>query len=501
MSLSGRALWNSSRTPVIGVLVLATAMLNFACAPSRAVQSGAPALAAPATQSISDAPDAPDTPDAAPDPGPAPRSASLPASSTPMPGAPSLVPPPPPPQPASRPAPRPSSAGGLDAALNDFVTAIGETAAVVQSDPAYADARERAAGAIYWAQMLLSRIEADLIQEPDFPFFRVVDFRIREGADNPDQRYLFSPIRGKGAYRIWGRKQGERRVEVQVYSGLPWTPSGGRIVSALTDENLDVDEDGYFEIFLGGKPRDRNYLPSAPDADMVMVRQIHSDWSESVGEVHIDRVGFEGRLKPGLSEEEMAQRLRRASMRLREVVPLWPEFGRERYAQAEPNTLTPPWDPSAGGGVIARWMSLGDFELEEGEALVLTTWPAPGNYQGVQLTDLWTSSLEYANRQTSLTGDQAQVSSDGAYRFVISHEDPGVANWLDTTGLRRGYILLRYDGTGGRSIPPEHWPRLEKVRLDQVLNTLPADTPTFSSEERKRAIENRRRHIQKRFGV
>lgn len=389
----------------------------------------------------------------------------------------------------------------LDAALDDFVAAIGETAAAVQSDPAYADARERAAGAIYWAQMLLSRIEADLIQEPDFPLFRVVDFRIREGADNPDQRYLFSPIRGEGMYRIWGRKHGERRVEVQVYSGLPWTPSGGRIVSALTDENLEVDEDGNFEIHLGGEPRTRNFLPSAPDADMVMVRQIHSDWSEEVGEVHIDRVGFEGKLKPGLTEEEMAQRLTTASKRLREIVPLWPKFGRDRYARPEPNTLTPPWDPSAGGGVIARWMSLGDFELEEGEALVLTTWPAPGNYQGVQLTDIWTSSLEYANRQTSLTGDQAQADLDGAYRFVISHADPGVANWLDTTGLRRGYILLRYDGTGGESIPPEHWPRLEKVRLDQIRDVLPAETPDFSEEERRRVIEKRRLHVQKRFGV
>ena len=88
-----------------------------------------------------------------------------------------------------------------------------------------------------------------------------------------------------------------------------------------------------------------------------------------------------------------------------------------------------------------------------------------------------------------------------AYRFVIAHEDPGVANWLDTTGLRRGYILLRYDGTGDASIPVEHSPRLEKVRLEELRSVLPADTPTISSEERRWEIERRRRHVQKRFGV
>ena len=393
------------------------------------------------------------------------------------------------------------SGSALDRAFSDFVAAIAETAAAVRSDPAYADPEQRAAGALYWAQMLLSRIEADLIQEPDFPLFRVVDHRVREGADNADQRYLFSPIRGEGTYRIWGKRRAERRIEVQVYSGLPWAPSGGRIVSALAAEDLEVDADGNFEIYVGGEERVRNHLLSAPDADMVMVRQIYGEWAEEVGEVHIDRVGFEGRLKPRLTDDEMAKRLQAASTRLREIVPLWPYFGRARYAQKERNSLTPLVDTSAGGGVVGRWMALGDFDLAPGEALVLTTWPAPGNYQGVQLTDLWTSSLEYGNRQTSLTGDQARLDSDGAYRFVIAHEDPGVANWLDTTGLRRGYILLRYDGTGDASIPVEHSPRLEKVRLEELRSVLPADTPTISSEERRWEIERRRRHVQKRFGV
>lgn len=84
---------------------------------------------------------------------------------------------------------------------------------------------------------------------------------------------------------------------------------------------------------------------------------------------------------------------------------------------------------------------------------------------------------------------------------MISHRDPGVQNWLDTTGLRHGFMLLRFDGTNGVPIPAEQSPRLQKVRFQQLHEYLPADTPTFDAEQRRHAIEQRRRHVQQRFGV
>jgi hypothetical protein len=92
-------------------------------------------------------------------------------------------------------------------------------------------------------------------------------------------------------------------------------------------------------------------------------------------------------------------------------------------------------------------MSNGHFELAPDEALVVTLWPIGARYQGIQLTDPWFSSLEYANRVTSLSADQAHRSADGAYRFVVAARDPGVQNWLDTTGLPKGTLLIRFDGS------------------------------------------------------
>lgn len=387
----------------------------------------------------------------------------------------------------------------LAQALDAFVQMLEHSAQTLQADPAFSGGRNSAAGVAYWAQMLIRTLEEDIIQDADFPFFREVDYRVREGGDNPDQRYLFAPLRGGEQYRIWGTRNGERRLEIQVYTGLPWSAQGGRVAAALSEEELQVQADGSFEVILGGEAREHNWLDNPPDSSFVMVRQIYADWAEKAGHVHIDRVGYEGRAKPGLTPQDMIRRLQLARDNFGALVPLWPSFGRERFAQQTPNTLSPPFDTVSAGGVKGRWMSLGAFQLQPDEALLLTMWPIGGNYQGVQLTDIWTSSLEYANRQTSLSADQSYRSADGAYRYIISHEDPGIQNWLDTTGLENGYLLLRFDGATVSEVPASHWPQLTLTAFSRARAALPTDTPAYSEAAREAAIAQRRKHIQRRF--
>jgi hypothetical protein len=171
------------------------------------------------------------------------------------------------------------------------------------------------------------------------------------------------------------------------------------------------------------------------------------------------------------------------------------------FAGHEPNHISVPFDPGSKGGVPGRWMCHGTFDLADDDALIIRTWPASGNYQGIQLADLWFSSLEYANRQTSLTADQSHLSADGSYYFVLSAQDPGIANWLDTTGRRRGVILFRFDGTTEATFDERRYPNATKVRFDQVLSYLPSDTPRVAPAQRRDAIAARRRHVQTRFSI
>lgn len=394
------------------------------------------------------------------------------------------------------------SSARLEAAFDGFVAAIAEAGEIVKKHPFYRDPVNRAGGFAFLSSMLIAALEEDVVQDPDFPLFRILDFRIREGGDNPDQRYAFARIRGDATYRIWGRLGTQRALELQVYAGEPWRKGGGRTVSTLAFRDIAFDDEGRFEVFLSPEKRPGNWLANAPDASELIVRQVFSDWKrEEPGEVHIDRVGWEGRAKPVATPDEMAARLEKSAADLTRMVATWPDFVLGSYTSARPaNTLSRPADPASVGGVQGRFMSTGHFALGEDEALIVTVFPIDARYQGIQLADLWFSSLEYANRQTSLSADQARRDADGAQRFVIAARDPGVENWLDTTGLPKGTMLIRFDGSRLASFPEEKLPVVEKVRFAEIRANLPRDTPVFSADDRAAALAERRRHVQIRFG-
>ncbi len=390
----------------------------------------------------------------------------------------------------------------LAAAFDRFAAAVRESGEIVKRHPFYKDPKNRASGFAFISGMLIATLEEDVVQDADYPLFRVLDFRIREGGDNPDQRYLFAQVRGDATYRIWGTLGKQRGLEFQVYAGEPWRKNGGRSVSTLPFKKIEFDADGRFEIFLSPEKYPHNWLENAPDATELIVRQVFSDWkNETPGEVHIDRVGFEGRLKPVLTEVAMAARLEKAADDLTRTVATWPDFVLASYMNGRPaNTLSVPADPTAVGGVTGRFMSNGSFDLAEGEALIVTLWPIGARYQGIQLADPWFSSLEYANRVTSLSADQARASADGAYRFVVAAAGPGVQYWLDTTGLAKGAMLVRFDGSELASFPKDKVPVVKKVKLAELRKSLPRDTPDFTPEQRAAQIAERRRHVQVRYG-
>ncbi|MEO5841199.1 MAG: hypothetical protein ABIQ73_24365 [Acidimicrobiales bacterium] len=390
----------------------------------------------------------------------------------------------------------------LDVAFDEFLKAIGDSVNYVRQHPFYRDAENRPAAYSFLCSLLIARLEEDVIFDPDYPYFRILDTHIREGGDNPDQRYLISTLNGGETYRIWGTLGTARRIDLQIYSGDPYVPGrGGRAASFLTFEQITFADDGSFEIFASADPRSGNWIENPSDATRLLARQIFSEWGDGdPGELHIDRAGHEGSLKPAMTEDAMAARVRKAMDNLTTHVEVWPEMVRNHYLVGrEPNEISVPFDSGSLGGVPGRWMSHATFDLADDEALIITTWPASGNYQGIQLADLWFSSLEYANRQTSLTTDQAYLSSEGCYHFVLAARDPGVANWLDTTGRRRGVILFRYDGTTEATFDTAMYPTASKVKFTELASHLPPDVPRVSADERRMQIAARRKHVQIRF--
>ena len=65
-------------------------------------------------------------------------------------------------------------------------------------------------------------------------------------------------------------------------------------------------------------------------------------------------------------------------------------------------------------------------------------------FVNVMLWNVHMQTLEYRFRRCSLNETQMKLDGDRGYRLVISAEDPGVPNWLDTGGHRRGTIFWRF---------------------------------------------------------
>ncbi len=87
----------------------------------------------------------------------------------------------------------------------------------------------------------------------------------------------------------------------------------------------------------------------------------------------------------------------------------------------------------------------------------------------------------------------ATLSSDGKFRAVIALEDPGVPNWLDPAGYTEGGIYGRWYDCDSEPLPT-----LKRVKLAELRDHLPADTPVVTPEERAEELRVRVRACQRR---
>src|SRR5262249_49366366 len=95
----------------------------------------------------------------------------------------------------------------------------------------------------------------------------------------------------------------------------------------------------------------------------------------------------------------------------------------------------------------------GSWQLAADEVLIIEFADFDAAYWGLHLASSLVHTLHFATRLTTINGAQAHRDDDGRYRLVLAHNDPGIYNWLDTTGLEHGEIILRLLGAPA-PVPP-----------------------------------------------
>jgi hypothetical protein len=111
----------------------------------------------------------------------------------------------------------------------------------------------------------------------------------------------------------------------------------------------------------------------------------------------------------------------------------------------------------------------------------------------VILTNELYETTDWYNNQASLNDSQSQPDPDGILRVVVSAKDPGVPNWLDTSGYPTGVIQGRWTECDSQPVPS-----VRKVPVDQVYRSLPTSTRHVTPQERDRILRDRRAAVQQR---
>ncbi len=386
--------------------------------------------------------------------------------------------------------------GTIESSYAAFIESLVKSGEFVQSHKYYSSDREKAQAYIHILSSLINMIKQEVINDHDFPYFNNLNTFTKTGMDNADQTYHQTFLDGSGMYRVWGTRGSSNTISFTTY--LPDTLSKSLYVL----DDLKYNEDGSFEIILGGENNDfDNWMPLENDSIRLLVRQTLSNWNKEMpGTIHIDRIDKEKGLYPIINADTVSENLLSLANEVLSNVSRWPDYHLKIVEQLMPlNSISKPRQVGQTGGLSGRLMSVGHFNLQDDQVLIIKAWPTDSTYQGIQLGNPWWQSLDYANRVSSLTLDQSKISSDGAIYYLLSTIDPGYYNWLDIEDFNRGVILMRYDGLKNASLDEHLYPSAQLININDLDKFLPSDEELISKDERMNQILNRRKHVQKRF--
>lgn len=383
------------------------------------------------------------------------------------------------------------------AVWRDFTGALEKLESLVLADDVPARPQDRAEGWRYLLRFLGSGIHVVIpAGDPDYPeFCRMIQNGMSWGLDNPDCNYSWARIRGDASYRIGGNRGSARHLEFQVNTGHfgDGNVGGWRTVSSIHGRELQAAEDGSFEIILSPDPHDGNWMKLDPDASFVLLRQYMSDWeNERPADLFIERIDA-AYPQPALTPDRIEARMDELVTWLSAGARSWENMSRLILATpANQVAMTEPLEGNAG--LRGQSYGLGHYECAPGEAVIVELTPPDCLLWSVQLSGWFWESMEFGARQSSLNGSQAELDSDGVFRGVIAHEDPGVPNWIDPEHHASGTIGIRY-------LFPDRveQPTFRTVPAASVRDALPPETRVVTPAERRDRLERRRRAVQLRY--
>lgn len=313
------------------------------------------------------------------------------------------------------------------------------------------------------ATLLGVGLDTYLFADPSRPEFldTLTPFRRdrRWGGDNTDAYYAFVVLDPTRTYRVSGHRGDSAYFSLTVYN----EPSPGawsdRVVGIVNDSDLEIGEDGRFEMVLGPERPEGwtgTFVELAPDAAAALTRdyQVHPLTGQ--------RVTWEVELlgEPGPAHDTAvatAQGFRSALTWMRtmcSIVPLAvgvrnddPRLDTGHEITQVANEFGAPYQvPDANFGWSARdaCYSFGSYDLAEDEALVVTHRPPTCRFWNVIVWNQFMAGHNLTDGRTSVNHGTAQPNSDGTVTVVFARRQLDHPNAVTTLGQARGNLAFRW---------------------------------------------------------
>lgn len=379
-------------------------------------------------------------------------------------------------------------------AWEDFCQRLAAAGRTVLSDPMAQGEREQAEGLRSLTRQATFAIQHAMeFRDPDFPAFHRFDDDVTKwGGPNADNNYLRCAIDPAGTYRLTADVAGCREAILSLGEGDMQLGQYG-VFSEVSFRDLDIPGD-QLDIVISPDHHDGNWMATDPLVRQLSIRIYVVDWAvDAIPTFHIERLDRAEDRPAVLTVERAQQSLDEAAHWVETSMPYWLRYIENARPEGSDNILFSPGGAKGGASNIVY--GAGYWQLDDDQAWVITfDQPDAFNWSIQTHTWPWFESGDLAHAQTSLNDQQAHIDADGRVRVVVSHQDPGVPNWIDTEGRPTGMVAYRWIWTENRPTPDG-----TVIDLDDLRRHVPADHPATDPDARRTALAARRHAVHRRF--
>lgn len=333
--------------------------------------------------------------------------------------------------------------------------------------------------------------------DADHPHFsRNIGPNRKMGGDNPQGHYLKAPINGEDTFRITGKRGSAAWISFQAMRNSECFSESLNVFGGCQfGTDLVTNDDGSFEIIASPKKTRncKNWIETDKFCQTLVVRQFFRAFDIDMINMSIENLDKLDQAKQSLSVESILARLEETQGMFALMVPFFQ--GMVKGFKKSGINYFPNTDWSDSGGVPGGDPVNGVWQLEADETLIVTLKPpAECPYWDIQVGNNWYETFDYRYFVTGMADAQTHTNDDGSVTMIVSENDPGTVNWLQTAGHRQGHLAVRWHLIDG----PPPVPSCKVVKFRDIQESI-GHLPPVDVEAREKYLKTQRAAVDKRY--